>query len=98
MGGVDRYQLYRELHVPVQAYCDARSVVDALYTSKWSIRSKRRRVDLASIKEAHDVDGAITSWCSTDKMVSDGLTKTPVGLLLENLLRVMRGLVNLPFR
>ncbi len=80
----------------IAVICDAKSVVDALYTSRWSVRSKRRRVDLAAIKEAHDVDGVKTSWCDTTLMLADGLTKTPLGLLLTNLLKVMYGVVRLP--
>ena len=86
------------LSVPVVCFCDAGSVVEALHTSKWQVRSKRRRVDLASIKEAMEIDGIRVLHCLTWEMLADGLTKDPVGQdhLLQMLMDVMHGSVALP--
>ena len=63
--------------VPMLALTDAESVVSSIYSSKTNIRNKRRRVDIASLREiGEDLED---SWrlehVDTSKQVADGLTK-----------------------
>ena len=70
----------RSVYVPrstisTVGYSDGESVVSNIYTSMTQIRNKRRRVDVASLREASD-DGVINFEHSpTDLMVADGTTE-----------------------
>ena len=84
-------------------WSDAGSVIETLHTSRWQVRNKRRRVDIASIKEAIEEDGLDVRHCLSHEMLVDGLTKDPagdlasgVGGLLPGLLDMMHGSVHLP--
>ena len=84
-------------------WSDAGSVIETLHTSRWQVRNKRRRVDIASIKETIEEDGLDVRHCLSHEMLVDGLTKDPagdlasgVGGLLGGLLDMMQGSVRLP--
>ena len=81
--------------LPMFAYCDGKSVIDAIYSSRWQIKSKRRRVDLASLRESGELEHVAFSHCDTDKMVVDGLTKSDAKLRLA-LTQAMSGRVSFP--
>ena len=81
--------------LPMFAYCDGKSVIDAIYSSRWQIKSKRRRVDLASLRESGELEHVAFSHCDTDKMVVDGLTKSDAKLRLA-LTQAMSGQVSFP--
>ena len=81
--------------IPMFAYCDGKSVIDAIYSSRWQIKSKRRRVDLASLRESGEQEYVQYSHCETGDMVMDGLTKIDPKLKLA-LERAMAGEVSFP--
>lgn len=61
--------------IPTKAFCDGESVVSSLYTSKNQVRNKRRRVDIASLKEAVE-DGILdVQHIPTQYTAADALTK-----------------------
>ena len=90
----------RSVYVPrstisTVGYSDGESVVSNIYTSMTQIRNKRRRVDVASLREASD-DGVINFEHSpTDLMVADGTTERDEKL--RQVIRIaMGGKVHLP--
>ena len=79
--------------VDMFAYNDGCGLVDAIHTTKWQQQSRRRRIDLASLRESSEF---ITfAHCSTSKMVADGLTKREEKLRAA-LISAMEGRVSFP--
>ena len=77
------------------AYSDGESVVSNIHTSKAQIRNKRRRVDVASLREASDDGVVVFEHVPTDLMVADGTTKKDDKL--RSVIRIaMDGRVHLP--
>ena len=81
--------------VPVHAYNDGKGLVDAVHGSKHTVRSKRRRVDIASLREAVESEAVSLAHCDTHAMTADGLTKRSE-TLRPPLVRAMQGELILP--
>ena len=81
--------------VPVHVYNDGKGLVDAVHGSKNTIRSKRRRVDVASLRETVETGVATLAHCETGAMAADGLTKTNAALRAP-LEQAMEGVGTLP--
>ena len=81
--------------VPIIAFIDNKSVVDASYSTKL-VDDKRLRIDLGAIKEYLD-NGKVKAirWCAGDKQLANCLTKR--GASSHMLLQVIQsGLLDIP--
>ena len=61
-------------NMPVVAYIDNKSVVEALYSTK-SVDDKRLRIDLGAIKETICKDNVIVKWIRGDLQLANSMTK-----------------------
>ena len=66
-----------------------------VHGSKHTVRSKRRRVDIASLREAVESEAIALAHCDTHDMAADGLTKRSEALR-PPLVRAMQGELILP--
>ena len=53
---------------------DGNGTVTAVYSTK-PVSNKRRRIDVALLRESNDQGFLRFRFCPTDKMLADGLTK-----------------------
>jgi len=61
--------------IPLIAFVDNRSVVEAVYSTKM-VDDKRLRIDLGAIKECLDTRNVqAVRWCTGDKQIANCLTK-----------------------
>ena len=81
--------------MPVYGYNDGDGVVRTVNTSKAGVRNKRRKLDIASLREAVD-EGLVESFehVETHEMVADGLTKGQAALKGPCALHDTRGNTN----
>ena len=67
-------------------------VISSVHTTK-PVTNKRRRVDVALLREAEDELGVELEHCTTDRMLADALTKRMVTTALRD---AARGEIYLP--
>ena len=60
--------------VPITAYVDNKSVVDAIHSTK-VVDDKRLRIDIAALKENLAASELTVKWCPGDKQLSNCMTK-----------------------
>jgi hypothetical protein len=60
--------------VPIHAYVDNKSVIDAIHSTKL-VDDKRLRIDIAALKESLCATEMTVKWCPGDKQLSNCMTK-----------------------
>ena len=86
--------IFRELtgqNLPIIAYTDCRSLVDALYSDKQMVLSKRLLIDVRIIRELLDSrQVSVVEHIPTSSMLADCLTKLDANKSKQSLLSVLR--------